>query len=494
MISFRAYATILAILAISTHARWLIPERRGHAIIPRRFGQEQGNGIPAQIGAACAGEICGVLGGDAISKLLAGSPVCDQQDHADKIIDAARLQTDPAITANMIRLAVAFRQLEKNTPPDFTVQPPALRNSLFCEKAPKNPELNGLVQAQDPANDPKLFFDPATKATVLLGQPGTSPFNGASTSGSTKIETSAAAEAAASTTAAATVTSAPAAAATTTTAAGAKKTVTVTVTVTVPAAAATDAATATDVAASTTDAAVAAETSAADNVEAEVPATSSSNLDFGSCTNPSIEFGPAFNGRALREFTFKPVDQTQFAQGEALNGNIVTNAVCNILKNNCKASDAANTACEAGKAAFAAAFSATGSISEKGAAADAFNKALGFNTNLAVVQSAPGGGPGNAAEQAKANFNKCSPPTIVFATGIDGRTEASFVPENRTDYTQGSALNGNIVTRAVCDTLVNKCDANVVAINDCAAAQLVTAGLSGQAFADAFNAAVTKDL
>ncbi|KAG8919036.1 hypothetical protein FRC01_001514, partial [Tulasnella sp. 417] len=71
---------------------------------------------------------------------------------------------------------------------------------------------------------------------------------------------------------------------------------------------------------------------------------------------------------------------------------------------------------------------------------------------------------------------------------------ASFVPENRQDYTQGSALNGNIVTRAVCDTLVNKCDANVVAIADCAAAQQATAGLSGQAFADAFNAAVTKNV
>ncbi|KAG9044195.1 hypothetical protein FS837_008654, partial [Tulasnella sp. UAMH 9824] len=470
MISIRAYAAILAILALSSHARWLVPERRGRAIIPRRFGQEQGNGIPAEIGQACAGEICGVLGGEAISKLLAGSPVCDQQDHADKIIDAARQQTDPTITANMIRLAVLFRQLEKNTPPDFSVQPPANRNSLFCQKAPKNPELNGLVQAQDPANDPNLFFDPATKTTVLLGAPGTSPFNGASISDTTEDVVTSAAAAATTTTAAAAVTSAPAADATTA-AAGAQKTVTVTVTVTVDAAGAT----ATDAAATTTSAAAAAETTAAASVQAEVPATSSLNLDFGSCTNPSIEFGPAFNGRALREFTFKPVDQTQFAQGEALNGNIVTNAVCNILKNNCKASDAANTACEAGKAAFAAAFNAQGSIAEKGAAADAFNLALGFQTNLAVVQSAPGGGPGNAAEQAKANFNKCSPPTIVFAAGIDGRAEASFVPENRQDFTQGSALNGNIVTRAVCDALVNKCDANVVAINDCAAAQQATA-------------------
>jgi hypothetical protein len=62
---------------------------------------------------------------------------------------------------------------------DFSTNPPALRNSVFCQKAPKNSELNGLVQAQDPANDPNLFFDPATNVTVKKGeQPNTSPFEG----------------------------------------------------------------------------------------------------------------------------------------------------------------------------------------------------------------------------------------------------------------------------------------------------------------------------
>ena len=77
----------------------------------------------------------------------------------------------------MIAAAVKYRQAEKNTPPDFTANPPKLRNSVFCQKAPKNSELDGLVQAQDPANDPNLFFDPATQATVTLGsQPNTFPF------------------------------------------------------------------------------------------------------------------------------------------------------------------------------------------------------------------------------------------------------------------------------------------------------------------------------
>ena len=101
----------------------------------------------------------------------------------------------------MIALAQEYRQAEKNTPPvrsfpyfithrcadhfpqDFTTNPPANRNSVFCQKAPKNAELNGLVQAQDPANDPDLFFDPATKATVHLGdQANTQPFGGAASS------------------------------------------------------------------------------------------------------------------------------------------------------------------------------------------------------------------------------------------------------------------------------------------------------------------------
>ena len=56
------------------------------------------------------------------------------------------------------------------------MQPPAPRNSVFCQTAPKNSELNGLVQAQDPANG-DLFFDPATQKTVKRGDQATTfPF------------------------------------------------------------------------------------------------------------------------------------------------------------------------------------------------------------------------------------------------------------------------------------------------------------------------------
>lgn len=78
----------------------------------------------------------------------------------------------------MIAAAVKYRQTEKNTPPDFSTYPPTLRNSVYCQKAPKNSQLNGLVQAQDSANDPNLFFDPATRTTVTRGsQSNTLPFS-----------------------------------------------------------------------------------------------------------------------------------------------------------------------------------------------------------------------------------------------------------------------------------------------------------------------------
>ncbi|KAJ8521041.1 hypothetical protein ONZ45_g2205 [Pleurotus djamor] len=174
----------LALLAASLSemvlGREVLLEREGRAVAlyPRRFGAENPPVIQ-KLSGACPGQVCGVLAGKAITPLLAAQPECSQQDMADEIIDAAK-QFDAATQANMIALAIEYRQSEKNTPPDFTTNPPSLRNSVFCQKAPKNPELNGLVQAQDPNNDPNLFFDPATKATVTLGsQPNTFPFGGA---------------------------------------------------------------------------------------------------------------------------------------------------------------------------------------------------------------------------------------------------------------------------------------------------------------------------
>lgn len=164
-----------ALLLGSVEARIWLLEREGRAIFARRFGQVQ-PAVLKEIASACGGGVCDALADEAVAPLLAGQPECSQQDMADKIIDSSR-QFDAATQVKMIAAAVRYRETEKNTPPDFSTNPPTLLNSVFCQKAAKNSVLRGLVQAQDPANDPNLFYDPATKATVTRGsQSNTFPF------------------------------------------------------------------------------------------------------------------------------------------------------------------------------------------------------------------------------------------------------------------------------------------------------------------------------
>ncbi|KAF9055734.1 hypothetical protein BJ165DRAFT_1428327 [Panaeolus papilionaceus] len=177
--NFGIAAIMMLATASQVFGRFNLVERDGRAIFlaRRRFGQENSATLQL-IREACPGGTCAVFAGQAISTLLAGSPECAQQDLADDIIDASK-DFDAETADKMVAAAIDFRQAEKNTPPDFSTNPPTARNSVFCQKAPRNQELNGLVQAQDPANDPELFFDPATKSTVVRGsQPNTEPFSG----------------------------------------------------------------------------------------------------------------------------------------------------------------------------------------------------------------------------------------------------------------------------------------------------------------------------
>lgn len=495
--SLFALAAVASIPA--TFARELIVERDGRPFYPRRFGQEQCGGIGGTLGSACAGQICGVLGGRVPGVLLAAADPCAQQNLADDIIDASKTQ-DATTATNMVSLAIKVRQCEKNTPPDFTKNPPALRNSVFCLQAPRNSQLNGLVQGQDPANDPELFFDVATKSTVLKGsQANTFPFGQAPANLTSGSDTTPAADSAASSSTEAPATSAtPVVDAAADGTCTAPSTVTVTVTVTPTPTAAAAIADVTDTCATPTTVTVtaaagavdvattAAEAAATTTAAAAATATAVSNaasgaLDFGSCTNPAVEFGPAFDGRKLSEFSFEPEDRTEFAQSSALNGQIVLTAICNILNDKCKAPASTVTAC---KNAITAVANVTG-----GGKADQFNAALGIQTNFANIPAAPGGGPGSEALATTANFNKCGVPSVAFGI-FDGRTEDSFEPVGA-DFQHGSALNPSIITTFICNTLVNTCDANQVAINDCQTAINATNGLSGQALADAFNSAIS---
>ena len=193
--------------------KWL--ERDGAAVYlyPRRLVQGQ-PAVLQKIRAACTGGVCDTLAGQAVTPLLAEQPECSQQDMADAIIGGRQSLFKRIAHWNLSRCKQTVRcsHHSKNDcrrswvspggeehPPckcfllkkryylslttgsyqDFTTNPPTLRNSVFCQKAPKNAQLNGLVQAQDPANNPNIFFDPALNASVIKGsQPNTAPFSG----------------------------------------------------------------------------------------------------------------------------------------------------------------------------------------------------------------------------------------------------------------------------------------------------------------------------
>ncbi|CAN9183298.1 unnamed protein product [Alternaria sp. RS040] len=108
--------------------------------------------------------------------------------------------------------------------------------------------------------------------------------------------------------------------------------------------------------------------------------------DFGLCT-PTITFQGGENGRAADEFTFQIADPlARGGQGEALNPDIITNALCNQLTNVCEANDAAVATCESAAAAV------KGGDRNK-ALADQFNSLVGFPG--AVTN--PDGGPEDVA-------------------------------------------------------------------------------------------------
>lgn len=94
-----------------------------------------------------------------------------------------------------------------------------------------------------------------------------------------------------------------------------------------------------------------------------------SALDFGSCSNPAIEFAAGLDGR--KEESFAPADAADFNHGSALNIKVISGFICGQLQSKCKASADTVTACND---AATAADAATGQ-----AAADAFNSALGVS-------------------------------------------------------------------------------------------------------------------
>jgi hypothetical protein len=66
-------------------------------------------------------------------------------------------------------------------------------------------------------------------------------------------------------------------------------------------------------------------------------------LDFGSCSNPAIEFAAGLDGR--NEDSFEAVNQADFNHGSALNINVISSFICGQLSSKCKAPAATVSAC-----------------------------------------------------------------------------------------------------------------------------------------------------
>lgn len=138
----------------------------------------------------------------------------------------------------------------------------------------------------------------------------------------------------------------------------------------------------------------------AETAKAQPAASNKSSLsaavDFGKCT-PTITFQGGEGNRPATEFTFQIADPVaRGGQGEALNPNIITNALCNQLINVCGANAAAQSACLDAKAKVAAAGTRNKST------ADLFNAAVGF----AGAVTNPKGGPDDVPAGAKAAGRK----------------------------------------------------------------------------------------
>ncbi|KAG8953883.1 hypothetical protein FRC04_001513 [Tulasnella sp. 424] len=297
----------------------------------------------------------------------------------------------------------------------------------------------------DDANDPtgciftqNLLVEDATAAEIDAAVQGV-----ASGDESKAATTTAAAAADTTTAAAATITDAATATATDAAATGDVVTVTVTVTVTDGAAAATSTAAAADTtaAAADTTAAAATTTAAADAAATSAASSSDSTLDFGSCSNPTIEFGLGFDGRT--ENSFRPVNSADFNHGSALNIKVIADFICQQLNDKCKASAATITACQSGEAAAIA----KGAVAE---AADVFNAALGFG----AASSSSGASATQAAAttaKAAATTTKAAATTTTAAAAATTTAAASSGSSTANLQTFTDAL-GSITPPAVTKT------------------------------------------
>ncbi|KAG9021934.1 hypothetical protein FS837_006854, partial [Tulasnella sp. UAMH 9824] len=438
--------------------------------------------------------VFGLLGNAAASQGLGKitDPDCLQQATADQAFTNAKAAGDVQGQVD----ALIFRALERNT------GKVGLASVACTSIKAKNPEIAAISQHQDPASanaasiNKAITLELAKQIAAVGGDPQQALESGTFAPGNVNdatgkgnscddandpvgciftqnllVEDATAAEidaavsgvavedSTATTTAAADATTTAAATATATDAAATGDVVTVTVTVTVTNGAA--AATSTAAAADTTAAAAATTTTAA-AAATTTAASSASNLDFGSCSNPTIEFGAGFDGR--KENSFRPVNSADFNHGSALNIKVIADFICQQLNDKCKASAATIDACNAG----ATAAIAKGAVAE---AADVFNAALGFgsgssSSGATATQAAAATTTTAAAAATKtaaASSGSSSGNLQTFTDALGGVTAPAVTKTG--SAAQPFCVDGNSCFKDLQNALVRSCD---VQHNKCA--------------------------
>lgn len=89
------------------------------------------------------------------------------------------------------------------------------------------------------------------------------------------------------------------------------------------------------------------------------------------------------------------------------------------------------------------------------------------------------------------DFGSCTDPSIIFAAGLDGRTEEAFAPSNEADFNHGSAQRIGIISSFICQRLSDSCKAPAETVDACqSGADAANAATQDQTAADVFNAAL----
>ncbi|KAI2467158.1 hypothetical protein F4781DRAFT_324563 [Annulohypoxylon bovei var. microspora] len=97
---------------------------------------------------------------------------------------------------------------------------------------------------------------------------------------------------------------------------------------------------------------------------------------------------------------------------------------------------------------------------------------------------------GKKRRQAAADTGACGSPAISFGIQADRANEDAFAAVDSADFQHGSALKPAVITDFICQQLASKCKASAATVDACNEGADAANALSGQAAADAFNAAL----